>query len=93
VTYVIVMDIMYTYFLHLLSLNLEYLCSYCAFLFIFLSWCSPEHPLMRARGRSILGGEKQSFQEYTESGAASRFVNCAILGVSSFMFLILSSCH
>ncbi|CAD6230373.1 unnamed protein product [Miscanthus lutarioriparius] len=33
---------------------------------------SPEHPLMRARGRSILGGEKQSFQEYTESGAASR---------------------
>ncbi|XP_062217685.1 serine/threonine-protein kinase EDR1-like [Phragmites australis] len=33
---------------------------------------SPEHPLMRARGRSILGGEKQSFQEYTESGVASR---------------------
>ncbi|NP_001167856.1 uncharacterized isoform X2 [Zea mays] len=33
---------------------------------------SPEHPLMRARGRSILGSEKQSFQEYTESGAASR---------------------
>ncbi|KAG2599738.1 hypothetical protein PVAP13_5KG434300 [Panicum virgatum] len=33
---------------------------------------SPEHSLMRARGRSILGGEKQSFQEYTESGAASR---------------------
>ncbi|AQK97264.1 Protein kinase superfamily protein [Zea mays] len=32
----------------------------------------PEHPLMRARGRSILGSEKQSFQEYTESGAASR---------------------
>jgi len=35
---------------------------------------------MRARGRSILGGEKQSFQEYTESGAASRFANHAILG-------------
>lgn len=35
---------------------------------------------MRARGRSILGGEKQSFQEYTESGAASRFANHANLG-------------
>ncbi|KAL6614750.1 hypothetical protein ACP70R_037020 [Stipagrostis hirtigluma subsp. patula] len=33
---------------------------------------SPEYPLLRARGRSILGGEKQSFQEYTESGVASR---------------------
>ncbi|XP_062206482.1 serine/threonine-protein kinase EDR1-like [Phragmites australis] len=33
---------------------------------------SPEHPLMRAKGRSILGGEKQSFQEYAESGVASR---------------------
>ncbi|ONM39390.1 ATP binding protein [Zea mays] len=39
---------------------------------VFEPRCSPEHPLMRARGRSILGGEKQSFQEYTESGAASR---------------------
>lgn len=27
---------------------------------------SPEHPLMRAKGRSILGGERQSFQEYTD---------------------------
>ncbi|TVU35574.1 hypothetical protein EJB05_17472 [Eragrostis curvula] len=33
---------------------------------------SPEHPLMRARGRSILGGEKQSFQEYAENAVASR---------------------
>ena len=50
---------------------------------------SPEHPLMKARGRSILGGEKQPFQEYTESGAASRFANCAICVCSSFAFLIL----
>lgn len=33
---------------------------------------SPEHPLTRARGRSILGAERQSFQEYAESGVASR---------------------
>ncbi|KAK3165049.1 hypothetical protein QOZ80_1AG0028300 [Eleusine coracana subsp. coracana] len=33
---------------------------------------SPEHPLMRARGRSILGGEKNSFQEYAENAVASR---------------------
>jgi hypothetical protein len=39
----------------------------------FFFWCSPEHPLMRARGRSILGGEKQSFQEYAENAVASRF--------------------
>ena len=58
------------------------------FIFRFL-FPSPEHPLMRARGRSILGGEKQSFQEYTESGAASRFANCAICVCSSFAFLIL----
>jgi len=44
---------------------------------------------MRARGRSILGGEKQSFQEYTESGAASRFANCAFCVCSSFTFSIL----
>jgi len=58
------------------------------FIFRFL-FPSPEHPLMRARGRSILGGEKQSFQEYTESGAASRFANCAFCVCSSFTFSIL----
>jgi hypothetical protein len=28
---------------------------------------------MRARGRSILGGEKQSFQEYAKNAIALRF--------------------
>lgn len=33
---------------------------------------SPEHPLMKTRARSILGGEQHSFQEYAESGVTSR---------------------
>jgi hypothetical protein len=33
---------------------------------------------MRARGRSILGGEKQSFQEYAENTVASRFAKLCI---------------
>jgi hypothetical protein len=33
---------------------------------------------MRARGRSILGGEKQSFQEYAENAVASRFAKLCI---------------
>jgi hypothetical protein len=44
----------------------------------FFPWYSPEHPLMRARGRSILGGEKQSFQEYAENTVASRFAKLCI---------------
>lgn len=41
----------------------------------FVFWCSPEHPLMKTRARSILGGEQHSFQEYAESGVTSRFDN------------------
>ncbi|KAL5725612.1 mitogen-activated protein kinase kinase kinase [Ranunculus cassubicifolius] len=33
---------------------------------------SPEHPLLRARGRSMLSGGKQSFREYTDDMAPSR---------------------
>ncbi|CAD5170309.1 unnamed protein product [Musa acuminata subsp. malaccensis] len=33
---------------------------------------SPEHPLSRARGRSILSGDRQLFREYTDGVAASR---------------------
>ncbi|XP_064964427.1 serine/threonine-protein kinase EDR1 isoform X7 [Musa acuminata AAA Group] len=32
----------------------------------------PEHPLSRARGRSILSGDRQLFREYTDGVAASR---------------------
>ncbi|KAL5725613.1 mitogen-activated protein kinase kinase kinase [Ranunculus cassubicifolius] len=32
----------------------------------------PEHPLLRARGRSMLSGGKQSFREYTDDMAPSR---------------------
>ncbi|GJM93602.1 hypothetical protein PR202_ga10169 [Eleusine coracana subsp. coracana] len=48
------------------------ICSVSVFSSFFFPWCSPEHPLMRARGRSILGGEKNSFQEYAENAVASR---------------------
>lgn len=40
-------------------------------------FCSPEHPLSRARGRSILSGDRQLFREYTDGVAASRFFNFA----------------
>ncbi|CAA7408577.1 unnamed protein product [Spirodela intermedia] len=33
---------------------------------------SPEHPLFRARGRSMLGGEKHSYGEYADGVASSR---------------------
>ncbi|URE07069.1 STYKc [Musa troglodytarum] len=33
---------------------------------------SPEHPLSRARGRSILSGDRQLFREYTDGVVASR---------------------
>ncbi|KAJ8505974.1 hypothetical protein OPV22_006860 [Ensete ventricosum] len=33
---------------------------------------SPEHPLSRAQGRSILGGDRQLFREYTDGVAVSR---------------------
>ncbi|KAH7657790.1 Non-specific serine/threonine protein kinase protein [Dioscorea alata] len=33
---------------------------------------SPEHPLSRARARSMLGGDRQSFREYTDGVATSR---------------------
>ncbi|XP_043701429.1 serine/threonine-protein kinase EDR1-like isoform X2 [Telopea speciosissima] len=35
---------------------------------------SPEHPLFRARGRSMLSGDRQSFREYSEDMASSRAV-------------------
>ncbi|KAG1346737.1 serine/threonine-protein kinase EDR1 [Cocos nucifera] len=33
---------------------------------------SPEHPLFRTRGRSMLSGDRQSFREYADGVAASR---------------------
>ncbi|WOL20592.1 hypothetical protein Cni_G29397 [Canna indica] len=33
---------------------------------------SPEHPLYRARGRSMLGGDRQSFREFADSVTVSR---------------------
>lgn len=33
---------------------------------------SPEHPLLRARGRSMLSGDRQAFREYADGVAASR---------------------
>ncbi|XP_058095570.1 probable serine/threonine-protein kinase SIS8 isoform X2 [Magnolia sinica] len=33
---------------------------------------SPEHPLFRARGRSMLSGDRQSFREYADGVATSR---------------------
>lgn len=33
---------------------------------------SPEHPLSKARGRSMLGGDRQSFMEYSDVTAGSR---------------------
>ncbi|XP_042477709.1 serine/threonine-protein kinase EDR1-like [Macadamia integrifolia] len=33
---------------------------------------SPEHPLFRARGRSMLSGDRQSFREYSDDMASSR---------------------
>ncbi|KAJ6810458.1 putative serine/threonine-protein kinase EDR1 isoform X2 [Iris pallida] len=38
---------------------------------------SPEHPLFRARGRSMLSGDRQSFREYAEGVAASRSVGAS----------------
>lgn len=65
------------------------------FLLVFFSFFffpSPEHPLMRARARSILGGEKQPFQEYTESGSASRFATCCYFGNLKFYIVDLVVC-
>jgi hypothetical protein len=63
---------------------LRYICSHVILLSIFHR-CSPEHPLMRAKGRSILGGERQSFQEYTDV-VTSRFVSCFFCGCSVTVF-------
>ncbi|KAK9128471.1 hypothetical protein Syun_017268 [Stephania yunnanensis] len=38
---------------------------------------SPEHPLIRARGRSMLSGGRQSFREYADDMAASRSVGAS----------------
>ncbi|KAF9619162.1 hypothetical protein IFM89_005176 [Coptis chinensis] len=38
----------------------------------FPSCSSPEHPLLRARGRSMLSGGRQSFREYVDDMAPSR---------------------
>lgn len=61
--------------------------------FLFFPWCSPEHPLTRARGRSILGAERQSFQEYAESGVASRFAICVFFVCVEFYIFEVVSCH
>ncbi|XP_020098528.1 serine/threonine-protein kinase EDR1-like isoform X4 [Ananas comosus] len=38
---------------------------------------SPEHSLFRAKGRSILSGDRQSFTEYTDGAATSRLTRSA----------------
>lgn len=48
--------------------------------FVAFPCCSPEHPLMRAKGRSILGGDRQSFQEYTDR-VTLRFASVFFIGV------------
>jgi hypothetical protein len=36
--------------------------------------CSPEHPSFRARGRSMLSGDRKSFREFADDVATSRFI-------------------
>ncbi|XP_057547970.1 probable serine/threonine-protein kinase SIS8 isoform X1 [Amaranthus tricolor] len=41
------------------------------------SGCSPEHPSLRARGRSMLGGERKSLREFADDAGSSRSVGAA----------------
>lgn len=48
--------------------NIEY------FLSQMLLFFSPEHPSFRARGRSMLSGDRKSFRDYADDMASSRFL-------------------
>lgn len=39
---------------------------------------SPEHPLYRARGRSMLSGDRKSFRDYSDDIATSRCFLCIL---------------
>lgn len=43
--------------------------------YICIGYCSPEHPSLRARGRSMLGGDRRSFREYPDDVGPSRFIH------------------
>ncbi|RZR85420.1 hypothetical protein BHM03_00012399 [Ensete ventricosum] len=45
--------------------------------------CSPEHPVSRARERSMLGGDRQLFREYADGVIISRSISCLCFGYSS----------
>jgi len=36
--------------------------------------CSPEHPSLRAHGRSMLGGEGKSLRDYADDAGSSRSI-------------------
>ena len=36
-------------------------------------FCSPEHPSLRTRGRSMLSGDRKSFRDFTDDMPKSRF--------------------
>lgn len=56
-----------------------------AVLVIIFGFLSPEHPSFRARGRSLLSGDRKSFRDYADDIATSRFLPLLIL-----YFLLLS---
>ncbi|RRT53885.1 hypothetical protein B296_00030963 [Ensete ventricosum] len=45
--------------------------------------CSPEHPVSRARERSMLGGDRQLFREYADGVIISRSITCLSDGAST----------
>ena len=61
-----------------------------AILVIIFCFISPEHPSFRARGRSMLSGDRKSFRDYADDIAASRFLLLLIL---NFLFMSLISIH
>ncbi|RWW75378.1 hypothetical protein BHE74_00016603 [Ensete ventricosum] len=56
--------------------------------------CSPEHPVSRARERSMLGGDRQLFREYADGVIISRSISCLCFSYSSvFLFVLKLTCR
>lgn len=47
----------------------------------YLWFCSPEHPSFRARGRSMLSGDRTAFRDFTDDQATSRLSSFLSLNI------------